>query len=195
VRGARAYRNLGDGQLGALVAERDTGALDELFVRYGELTYALATRIVSDADKAASLVEGAFVTLWNEAGRLDAGTGGLGQGVGARLLGLVHAGAVEAIRRDERLRRARGPDAGFELRSTTAATDRARRIRRALQRLPEPDRRALALAYLGGYTQHEVAVLTGAPLDAVSSGMAASLRRLKDTLLDPREQPTEWTAR
>ena len=194
MRGARAYRNLGDGQLGALVAERDTGALDELFVRYGDLTYALATRIVRDADKAASLVEDAFFALWTEAGRLDT-AGGLGHGVGARLLALVHGGAVEAIRRDERLRRARGSEACFELRTSTAASDRARRIRRALQRLPEPERRALALAYLGGYTQHEVAVLTGAPLDAVASGMAASLRRLKETMLDPREQPTEWTAR
>jgi RNA polymerase sigma factor (sigma-70 family) len=197
VRGSRAYRNLGDGQLGALIAERDSGALDELYVRYGQLAYTLATRLVSDADRATRLVEGAFLTLWRDAGRLGSGPfRDAGHAVAARLLGLVHAGAVEAIRRDERLRRAGGGDgAAFDLHTTTAAGDHARRVRRALGELPEPRRRALALAYLGGYTQHEVAVLTGDPLETVSAGMAAALRQLKDALLDPREQPSEWTAR
>jgi RNA polymerase sigma factor (sigma-70 family) len=197
VRGARAYRNLGDGQLGALVAERDTGALDELYVRYGQLAYTLATRIVTDADRATRLVQDAFVTFWGEAGRLGSGPlGDAWQGVVARLLGLVHSGAVEAIRRDERLRRQGGADpSGFDLRGTTAANDHARRVRRALGQLPAPQREALALAYLGGYTQHEVAVLTGAPLETVSARMTTGLRRLKDTLLDPREQPSEWTTR
>jgi RNA polymerase sigma factor (sigma-70 family) len=197
VRGARAYRKLGDGQLGALVAERDPVALDELYVRYGQLAYALATRIVADADRAAQLVEDAYVTLWREAGRLGARpSGDTGHGVAARLLRLVHTGAVEAIRRDERLRRSGGAEvSGFDLHSTTAADDHARRVRRALGRLPEPQREALALAYLGGYTEHEVAVLTGTPLETVSAHLATGLRRLKDTLLNPREQASEWTAR
>lgn len=197
MRGARAYRNLGDGQLGALVAERDSGALDELYVRYGQLAYSLATRIVADADRATQVVEDAFVTLWREAGRLGSRPlRDAGHGVSARLLRLVHTGAVEAIRRDERLRRPGGAEAsGFDLHNTTAANDHARRVRRALGQLPESHREALALAYLGGYTQHEVAVLTGAPLETVTTRMATGLRRLKDMLLDPHEQPSEWTTR
>jgi RNA polymerase sigma factor (sigma-70 family) len=197
VRGARAYRNLGDGQLGALVAERDSGALDELYVRYGQLAYSLATRIVADADRAARLVEDAFLTLWREAGRLGTRPAwDAWQPVASRLLQLVHTGAVEAIRRDERLRRPGGTAAcGFDLHHTTAAGEHPRRVRRALGQLPESQRQTLALAYLGGYTQHEVAVLTGVPPETVSGRMATGLRRLKEAVLDPLEQPSEWTSR
>jgi RNA polymerase sigma-70 factor (ECF subfamily) len=52
----------------------------------------------------------------------------------------------------------------------------------ALGGLPAPQREALTLAYFGGYTQREVATLTGAPLGTVKTRMLAGMRRLKDEL-------------
>ena len=48
--------------------------------------------------------------------------------------------------------------------------------------LPEPQRHALALAYFGGYTQREIAQLTGVPLGTVKTRMFAAMRRLQGRL-------------
>ena len=54
----------------------------------------------------------------------------------------------------------------------------------ALGRLPAEQREALALAYYGGYTQREVAALTGVPLGTVKSRMFTGVQRLR-TVLGP----------
>ena len=58
----------------------------------------------------------------------------------------------------------------------------AGQVRAALGRLPEEQRHALALAYYGGYTQREVAALTGVPLGTVKSRMFTGVQRLRGAL-------------
>ena len=48
-----------------------------------------------------------------------------------------------------------------------------------LTELPEPQRHALALAYFGGYTQREIAELTGVPLGTVKTRTFSAMRRLR----------------
>jgi DNA-directed RNA polymerase specialized sigma24 family protein len=70
------------------------------------------------------------------------------------------------------------------------------RVRAALAALPPAQREALLLAYVGGYTQREVASLMGVPLGTVKTRMAAGMRRLKDALREPgREEQRPWTRR
>jgi RNA polymerase sigma-70 factor (ECF subfamily) len=58
----------------------------------------------------------------------------------------------------------------------------AGQVRDALGLLPAEQREALALAYFGGYSQREVAMLTGVPLGTVKSRMFSGMRRLRGVL-------------
>ena len=62
-----------------------------------------------------------------------------------------------------------------------AAWDRMRaaEVRSALTELPETQRQALALAYFGGYTQSQIAELTGVPLGTVKTRTFSAMRRLR----------------
>ena len=59
---------------------------------------------------------------------------------------------------------------------------RATAVRRELQGLPAEQREVLLLAYYGGYSQQEIAALTGIPLGTVKTRTLAAMRRLRAAL-------------
>src|SRR6266516_7140746 len=151
VRGARPYRGLDDAQLVALVAQRDAGALEALYERFGKVAYSLARRILADETMAQDVVQEVFLSLWRDASRFDPGKGT----VGTYLLSMTHHRSVDVVRREENLRRRQGPEEALALATGPRAgmeeefegAERRARIRAALAELPEPQREALMLAY------------------------------------------------
>jgi RNA polymerase sigma factor (sigma-70 family) len=198
VRG-KAYRGLRDDQLVRLVAEKDADALEALYDRYGRAAYSLARRILTDGTLAQDVVQEVFLSLWRDARRFDAGRGT----VATYLLSMTHHRAVDAVRREENLRRWRTTDEALELEPDPKANsvedevesaERRAEVRAALAVLPPAQREALLLAYFGGYTQREVAALVGVPLGTVKTRMAAGMRKLKEALQDAgREEQHPWT--
>ena len=194
----KAYRGLEDGQLVQLVAERDDGALEALYDRYGKAAYSLARRILTEETLAQDVVQEVFLSLWRDARRFDAGRGT----VATYLLSMTHHRAVDVVRREENLRRWRTSDEGLELEpdpkarveDEVEASERRAEVRAALAELPAAQREALLLAYFGGYTQREVAALVGVPLGTVKTRMAAGMRKMKEALQDAgREEQHPWT--
>jgi RNA polymerase sigma-70 factor (ECF subfamily) len=180
-----------DADLVKRVGDGDAEALGMLYDRYGKPCFSLARRITADRNFGEEVVQEVFLALWRDPTRFDPGRGGFA----SWLLAMTHHKAVDTVRREETLRRHRAesaeqPEAAAswhpgEQRSVDDqvwSTLRAERVRDALQELPEAQRKALALAYFGGYTQREVAALTGAPLGTVKTRMLAGMRRLKDRL-------------
>lgn len=186
--------SLEDAELVALVRARDAAALEQIYSRYGRPCYSLARRILADPVLAQDVVQEVFLALWRDASRYDATRGGFS----TWLLSLTHHKAVDAVRREENLRKRRAAAQVLEDREADPATVtdevwaglRRERLREALVLLPEPQRRALGLAYFGGYTQREIAGLTGAPLGTVKTRMLAGMRRLRQVLESPlSEEP------
>jgi RNA polymerase sigma-70 factor (ECF subfamily) len=170
------------------VAAGDRGAIDDLYERFRRPAFALARRVLGDDGLAEDVLQDVFVTVWRNPAAFD-GTRG---SVSSWLLAMVHHKAVDAVRREESHRRRQvRAEEDLALAEPTLVVDVAEqawagvvsgRVRAALHTLPEAQREALTLAYYGGYTQREVAALTGTPLGTVKTRMLAGMRRLKDHL-------------
>ncbi len=181
-----AYDGLEDRALVARVTEGDGGALEALYGRYGRACFGLARRILTDEQFAQDVVQEVFLTVWRDASRFDASRGGFS----TWLLSMTHHKAVDAVRREESLRKRRTNAEILESRENDSPVVhdevwsllRRERVRAALQTLPEVQKEALTLAYFGGYTQREIAGLTGTPLGTVKTRMLAGMRRLRETL-------------
>jgi RNA polymerase sigma-70 factor (ECF subfamily) len=166
----------------------ERAAVDDLYERFSRPAFALARRILADDGLAEDVLQDVFVSVWRDPAAFDRSRGT----VASWLLAMVHHKAVDAVRREEsqRRRQARAED-DLALRAPTSARDVeeeafarvvSERVRLALGVLPSLQREALTLAYYGGYTQREVAALTGAPLGTVKTRMLAGMRRLREEL-------------
>lgn len=180
------YDGLDDRALVARVSEQDGGALEALYRRYGRPCYGLSRRILIDEQLAQDVVQEVFLTVWRDAGKFDPSRGAFS----SWLLSMTHHKAVDAVRREETLRKRRTTEDVLEdaLSDAPAVDDevwsllRRSRVRDALALLPDAQREALTLAYFGGYTQREIAGITSAPLGTVKTRMLAGMRRLRELL-------------
>ncbi|WP_252446034.1 RNA polymerase sigma factor [Pseudonocardia humida] len=170
------------------VTEGDETALGELYDRYSRPAYSLARRICVDEGIAEDVVQEVFLAFWRDPRRFDPARGPFG----TWLLTLVHHKSVDAVRRESTIRKRTVPalDDGEDWSAPSGpGADQAAlgaveagQVRKALSNLPADQREALALAYYAGYTQREVAALTGVPLGTVKSRMFTGVKRLRSVL-------------
>jgi RNA polymerase sigma factor (sigma-70 family) len=176
---------LDDRALIAMVSEGDGRALEVLYSRYGKACYSLARRILVDEQYAQDCVQEVFLTIWRDCSKFDPAKGGFA----SWLLSMTHHKAVDAVRREETVRKRRAAPEALEETVSTLDVDeevwsslRGERVRAALQALPQVQREALTLAYFGGYTQREIAGLTDTPLGTVKTRMLAGMQRMRSGL-------------
>jgi RNA polymerase sigma-70 factor (ECF subfamily) len=188
-RPARAPQSgAGDDDLVRRIRAGDRHAVDDLYERFRRPAFALARRILGDDVLAEDVLQDVFLSVWRDPGAFDRARGSFA----SWLLAMVHHKAVDAVRREESQRRRTAlAQEDLELSAPVAARDVdeeawsrvvAEQVRSALGGLTAPQREALTLAYYGGYTQREVAALTGAPLGTVKTRMLSGMRRMKEAL-------------
>jgi RNA polymerase sigma-70 factor, ECF subfamily len=169
----------------------DERALAEVYDRHGGPAYALALAIVGERADAEEVVADAFGQAWRTAAQFDPSRGS----VGAWLATITRTRALDLLR--TRRRRARAleraawadadglaaplgmadaPDRGVQ------RQDARRLVTRSLAELPEPQRRVIELAYLGGLTQTEIAAELREPLGTVKTRMRAGMEKLRGSL-------------
>jgi RNA polymerase sigma-70 factor (ECF subfamily) len=193
--GSDGYDGWDDRGLVARVTEGDGEALEALYRRYGRPCFGLARRILTDEQFAQDVVQEVFLTVWRDAARFDASRGGFS----TWLLSMTHHKAVDAVRREENLRKRRTTAEALDDRASEApqvedqvwSLLRRERVRTVLKTLPEVQREALTLAYFGGYTQREIAGLTSTPLGTVKTRMLAGMRRMRGDLDGMSSRPPD----
>jgi RNA polymerase sigma-70 factor (ECF subfamily) len=157
-----------DEQLVARVAEGESAALGTLYDRYGRLAYSQARRVCADAGPAEDAVREVFLTLWRDPQSYDPARGSFS----SWLLAVVHHRAVDAVREGATRSAGRGAPESVA----------GGQVGEALGQLSGEQRRTVALAFYGGYTQQEVAAITGAPVGLVGIRMYSGAQRLRRLL-------------
>ncbi|MEO7194097.1 MAG: sigma-70 family RNA polymerase sigma factor [Pseudonocardiaceae bacterium] len=179
-----------DAELARRLGDVNGAALSQLYQRFGRPCYSLARRICADEGLAEDVVQDVFLTLWRDPTRFDPARGRFV----TWLLTLTHHKAVDAVRKENTIRQrtvavpelgeswSPAPTPGADQAAMAGVADG--QVRSALHRLPLAQRKVFALAYYGGQTQREIAVLTGVPLGTVKSRMFTAVQRLRSLLAD-----------
>ena len=152
-----------DAQLLAAVANRDERAVEALHARFAPAIRAVALRVTRAEDAADEVTQDVLMAVWRDPGRFDPGRGS----AGAFLVSMARNKAIDRVRREQTVQRHTATvdlelhEAADDVHGEVWRTVRQERLRVAISKLPDGQRRALELAFLGGLTHVEVAEREG----------------------------------
>jgi RNA polymerase sigma-70 factor, ECF subfamily len=185
---ANDIRDLADEEVMQLVQRGDPRAFELLYDRHGGAAYSLAYRITGRQASAEDVVQEALLSIWRNRLRYDQTRGS----VRTWILGIVHNRAIDSLRRasvhDRRRATLEVVDERFEARERTdvevARREEARSVRGALDTLPDEQRRAIELAYFGGFSQTQIAEMLNEPVGTVKGRMRLGLDKMRRQLAE-----------
>jgi RNA polymerase sigma factor (sigma-70 family) len=189
---------LDDHQLAGLVlrvCDQHEPSLAQLYAATSGRVHGLVLRIVRLSALAEEVVEDVYWQVWREAPRFDAERGR----VLAWLLAIARSRAIDALRRNERMRAAEiavdDEDTLEGLASAAArngdpfdlvgAAQHHARLHALLASLEPLPRQLLALAFMRGCTHEEIAEQTGLALGTVKSHIRRTLVALRSRFAEP----------
>ncbi len=161
----------------------DTAALQTLFQRHQVLLMGIVRRIVSDDCSIQDVTQECLLELWRRSHTYSAEKGA----PLAWLLTVARRRAIDHVRRSQAYGRActRYEDETRALPVSHAPTapgeqtDLRNVLSAHLKRLSEPQQRVIALAFLKGMSQREIAQATRSPLGTVKTRMELGLKKLR----------------
>ena len=169
--------SLRDEELLGLIAGGDQQALGTLYDRYGRLVFSLALRVVGDRFGAEEVTQDVFQIVWQQSEGFRASAGA----VSSWMIGITRHRAIDRVRTryhkcGERSTPIDNAAAGTLRASTDVEQEAVMRsdVRAALSELPSEQRRAIELAYYGGLSATEIAVLCENFVYGTCKGYAAS---------------------
>jgi RNA polymerase sigma-70 factor (ECF subfamily) len=166
----------------AAVAVGDEAATTVFVRRFQRRVYGLALSITLDAATADDVASQAFARAWRHADTYDPRRGA----VSSWLLTITRNVAIDSLRvrrpaptEPELLADLLPASDAADAADVAAATDQLTRLRRALDRIPEEQRRAVLLATIHSRTSTEIAELEGVPVPTAKHRVQSGLRKLR----------------
>jgi len=177
----RTEARVSDGDLLQRIANGDSAAFETLYNRFARPLLGLALRMLRDRSRAEDAVQETFTAIWRSAPSYRPE-----RGPGAPWLYAVARNAIvdrarargEATFADppEQVSPSAGPA------EQTESSYTSWRVHRAVEDLPDNERKVLELAYWGGLSQSEIAGFLDIPLGTVKTRTRSGLARLADLL-------------
>lgn len=166
---------------------RDAGrgseaAFADFYDLTASLVYGIVSKIVRDPAMSEEVTQEVFVELWRLAPRFDHHKGSP-KGWAATI---AHRRAVDRVRSEQAHRDRDQRDHEQQVAPTDVVSETVldqldtSRVHRALDDLTDPQRDAVTLAFYGGHTYREVAVLLDIPEGTAKTRIRDGLSRLRD---------------
>lgn len=174
----------GDTGLLEAASRGDETALEVIYVRYAPAVYESAKRKLRNPTLAQDVVQQVFVALWRHPQRFNAVRGSLR----AYLLMLAHSHSVDLIRSESARRQREARDTtswappADDPEATVLRAQELDALRYACGVLNDREWEAIELAFFGGYTYREVALILEEPEGTVKSRIRLGLSSLRSAL-------------
>ena len=169
------------------VATGDRLAFEQLYRSTAPRMFGLIRQILRDPSQSEEVSQEVFLEIWQTASRFQSAKG---RGI-SWIFTLAHRRAVDRVRSSQSSRdrdyRIGIRDRETEHDSVAEQIDtifESARMRAALELLTAVQRQAIELAYFGGHTQSEMAVILGVPLSTAKTRMRDGLLRLRKVLTE-----------
>lgn len=184
------YQSFDDNAILRLIALNQQDALGVLYDRYGKLVFSVARNITGNQSLSEEITQEVFLRVWRRANTYRFGKSKVSTWLGS----IARHLAIDELRRrsvrpdlDGAVWEESGALQGDGSEDLDVITERdieAQRVREAIERLPEKQKRALALAFIKGLTHREIADLLGEPLGTVKTRIRLAMQRLRKDLKD-----------
>lgn len=187
-------RNASDAALVVAIGRWREDALAEVYRRHGGAAFALAKRLLVDRQLAEEVLQEVFLRLWNNPERFDPERGSLR----SYLLAQTHGRSVDLLRSETSRRRREEREAresaefADDIEREVIDLTVAEKVKEVVAGLPADEREAIELAYFGGHTYRQVALLLNTPEGTVKSRIRAGLKRLRKDLSEAGVGGVAW---
>ena len=188
------YTKFDDPTLLRLVTRQDENALGALYDRFSRLVYSMALNVVNDEAAAEEITQDVFLNVWKKASSYDVSHAKVVTWIASiarhRAIDILRARSVRPVNQEfsweeEPLLEIASP---LDVEKEAELHQRQQKVRLALTKLPQDQRKVMALAYFGGYSHSEMAKMLNEPIGTVKTRLRLAMQKLRQFLDEERTQ-------